>query len=78
MDNNRRKFLKIMFVGSGAILMEKILGPLYSRFIDNSPAKSNSLNQANFKNFRVVEGKKKLSIYDSTGEEIFKIDNSKV
>jgi len=36
MDENRRKFLKIIFIGSGALLMEKVLGPLFSRFLDSS------------------------------------------
>lgn len=65
-DENRRKFLKIIFVGSGVLLMERVLGPLFSRFSGNS--------KTSFKNFRVTENNKRLSIYDSSGEEIFQID----
>lgn len=64
MDENRRKFLKVMLIGSGAFLAEKIFGPLFSQF-----------NKTGFRNFQIVENKEKLSIYDSSGEEIFQIDD---
>lgn len=76
MNENRRKFLKIIFVGSGALLVEKFLGPLLSRFSDNPPvARTDSSNKTSFRNFRVVEDKKILSVYSSSGEEILQIDN---
>lgn len=76
MDKNRRKFLKIIFIGSGALLMEKVLGPLFSTFLGNSFAKTDSLNKTktSFKDFQVVENKKNLSVYDSSGEEVLQID----
>jgi len=74
MNENRRKFLKIIFIGAGAFLMEKVLGPLFSRFSDDSFAKTDSLNKTSFKDFQVVENKKNLSIYDSSGEEVLQID----
>ncbi len=74
MDKNRRKFLKIIFIGSGAILMEKVLGPLFSRFLDDSSAKTDSSNKTSFRDFQVVENKKNLSIYDSSGKEVLQID----
>ena len=76
MDKNRRTFLKIIFIGSGALLAEKFLTPLFSFFSnDSSPkAKTDSLNKTSFRNFRIIEDKKNLSIYDSSGEEILQID----
>lgn len=74
MNKNRRKFLKIIFIGSGALLMEKVLGPLFSTFLDDSSAKTDSLNKTSFKDFQVVENKKNLSVYDSSGEEVLQID----
>jgi len=53
---------------------EKVLGPLFSRFLSNSSVKTNLSNKTNFRNFRIVENKEGLSIYDSSGKEIFQID----
>lgn len=77
MDQNRRKFLKIIFIGSGVLLVGRVLGPLYSRFFSNSSAKTNSSNEIStgYENFRIVRNNDGLSIYDTTGEEIFQIDN---
>lgn len=75
MNENRRKFLKIIFIGSGVLLAEKVLGPMFSKFLDGSSAKTDSSNKTSFKDFQVVEDKKGLSVYDSTGEEILQIDN---
>lgn len=74
MNQNRRKFLKIVFIGSGALLVEKILGPLFSKFLDKPPPSNNLVNRTAFGDFRVVENKKILSVHDSSGEEIFQID----
>lgn len=41
MDKNRRKFLKIILIGSGALIAGKILGPLFSEFLDGLPAQTN-------------------------------------
>jgi hypothetical protein len=71
MNESRRKFLKIIFISSGTLLAEKILGPLLS-FLDAQSAKSDS--STSFRNFRVVEDKKVLSVYDSSGKEILQID----
>ena len=74
-NENRRKFLKIIFIGSGALLMEKVLGPWFSRFLDSSSAKTGSSDKTSFRDFRIVENKKSLSFFDSSGKEIFQIDN---
>lgn len=86
MDQNRRNFLKIILVGSGALLTERVLGPLYSWFFSDSSAKNiagvdspetNSFDKINIAsgNFRIVRNSDDLSIYDAAGEEIFRIDN---
>ena len=76
MDKNRRKFLKIIFIGSGALLLEKVSSSLLPRFFNNSLTKTKSSNKTNLGGFRVAENNKRLSIYDSTGEEIFQIDKN--
>ena len=68
MNEDRRKFLKIALIGSASFIVGKILGPLFSKFLDNSSSKTSSGS------FRIVEDKKVLSIYDNSGEEIFQID----
>jgi hypothetical protein len=74
-DKSRRKFLKIMLIGSGTIIAGRVLGPVLSRFLDDSPAsKAGSLSSGVVKNFKINEDKKVLSVYDSSGEEILQID----
>jgi len=73
-DKNRRKFITVMLIGGGAFLVEKVLNPLFSRFLNDSPAKTSLLNKTGFEGFQVVENKKCLSVYDSSGEEILQID----
>ena len=65
-----------MLIGSGAFLVEKILTPLFSRFLKDPPmpAKTDLLNRAVFRGFQITENKKGLSVYDSSGEEILQID----
>lgn len=75
MDKDRRKFLKILLIGSGTLLVGKLFGPLFSRFFDGSFAKTNSL-KTSLATFRVDENKKKLSVYDDFGEEVLQIDRS--
>jgi hypothetical protein len=73
-DKNRRKFLTVMLIGSGAFLVEKILTPLFARFLNNPPAKTSLSPKTSFMGFQVAENKKSLSVYDSSGEEILQID----
>ena len=69
MDTNRRKFIKTMFIGGGAILLGKLFG---SRILDLfSP---DQINVKSFENFRISENKKELIISDQNGQEIFIID----
>ena len=73
-DKNRRKFLTVMLIGSGAFLLEKILTPLFSRFLNDSSAKTGLSKKTDFKDFQVAENKKGLFVYDDSGEEVFQID----
>jgi hypothetical protein len=74
MDKGRRKFLKIILIGSGVLLAEKILSPLFSKLPADSSTKTNLAAPRGSGTFRVVENKKILSVYDNSGEEIFQID----
>ena len=74
MDRNRRKFLKIILIGSGTLLVGKVFNPLFSMFSNDLFTKTDSSTEANDRNFQVFEDKKSLSIYDNSGEEIFQID----
>lgn len=72
MDKKRRKFLKILAIGSGTLLMGEVLSPLLSKLLDNSSTKAK--DKPSPKAFRVVENETILSVYDNSGEEIFQID----
>ena len=79
MDKNRRKFLKVVLLGSGLLIVGKILDPLFSKFfhssiLDNDYPKKDPPN--NPMAFKVIEDNKTLSIYDASGEEVFQIDKS--
>jgi len=76
MDHNRRNFLKIIFVGGTVFIVERIIDPLYSRLLDSSFMKNDSSadTKTDSMDFQVVENNKSLSIYDSSGEEVFQID----
>lgn len=76
MDKNRRKFLKILLIGSGTLLVGKIFNPFFSKFSNDSFTKTDSSSETktSLGDFEVVENEKKLSIYDDSGEEIFQID----
>ena len=76
MNKDRRTFLKILFIGGGALFVEGVLGSLFSKSFYRSSTIANSFNKplSTTKNFRVIENSKGLSIYDSSGEEVFQID----
>lgn len=76
MNRERRKFLKMLLIGSGAFLVGKVFGPLSSRFLDHPVSNGKDMPKPESKAFRIVEDKKVLSIFDETGEEIFQIDKS--
>lgn len=82
MNEERRKFLKIVLISGTSFMVGKVLGPLFSKILDGNlvkdnyrvPDKPESDNKTDTSLFRVVENKKMLSVYDATGEEIFQID----
>lgn len=72
MDKNRRNFLKIMLIGGGTLVAGKLLGPVFSKFWSGPSV------ETDFSNFRTVENKNGLAVYDkATGEEIFIMDDGK-
>lgn len=75
MDKNRRTFLKILLIGGGTLLVGKVFGPILLKLLDKSGTTSKLVTaQADPKDFRIVEHKERLSIYDNSGEEVFQID----
>ena len=76
-NKNRRRFLTVLLIGGGAFLVEKILTPLFSGFLNDSLAKVSMPevpDGVSFKGFQISEDKQSLFVYDSSGEEIFQID----
>jgi hypothetical protein len=71
MDKNRRNFLKIMLIGGGTVVLGKVLGPVLSKLVDGASG------ETNFRNFKMAENRKGLTVYDKKGEEIFIMDNQK-
>ena len=67
-----------MLIGSGTFLVQKILNPLFSGFLKDSPAKiappPDKPDKTDFGNFKIVDNKKSLSVYDNSGEEVLQID----
>lgn len=77
MNEDRRKFLKIVLIGSASLIVGKILGPLFSGSLNDPLAKKDPpkpVQKDSSSPFRVVEDGSSLSIYDNSGEEVFQID----
>lgn len=72
MNKNRRKFLKILVIGGGVLVVGKVFGPRLLEFLSPTPKVAKD-----FENFNVTEDKKGLTISDKKGEEIFIIDEGK-
>ena len=73
MNKDRRKFLQVILIGSGTLLMGKVLGPLFSSLFNDPFTQTKTKTDPGV--FKIVENKKRLSIFDDSGEEIFQIDN---
>jgi hypothetical protein len=71
MDNKRRKFLKILFIGGGFGLLVKFFG------IDLFKLISGSQSIENLGNFQVSKNGDNMIFFDKKGKEIFIIDNDK-
>jgi hypothetical protein len=67
-DQNRRKFLKIILFGGGAYVAGKVLGPLFPRSLDSLLAEKKTGQ------FKMIEDQKVLAIFDDSGEEVLHID----
>lgn len=65
-----------MLIGSGTFLVEKVFGPLFSKFLNNPPVQTGLPHKTDLGGFQVVENKKVLSVYDDddSGEEVLQID----
>jgi hypothetical protein len=70
-DQDRRNFLKLALIGSGALILGKILSPLLGIFGD-----SDGKNDIEHESFVIDRKKSGFLIKDHSGEEIFELDNS--
>ncbi len=66
---DRRKFLKLLLIGGGVILLGKIFGSGLNFFSDFQKKK-----EKNFQNFRAAEEGNEIIFYDQKGEKIFIIE----
>ena len=67
----RRNILKLALIGGGIFVVSKVLVPLFGR-IANGPSVEHDLE-----NFKTVENKNGLTVYDKSGQEIFVMDDKK-
>lgn len=72
----RRKLIKYTLIGSGIVIIGKILGPRLLEFFSDSNSLSKSLSKLeyDFGGFRVSDDKNELIISDKNGEDILIID----
>lgn len=75
MNENRRKFLKIVLIGSASLAVGKIFGPLLSVFLEKS-SHVESQKKIRPTAFKTVEDDKTLHFYDDTGAEVLQIDKT--
>lgn len=85
MNTHRRKFLKIVLIGSASFVVGRIFGPIVSgvtKLTENTENtggrndKIESLSQTDPGSFKVIEDKNFFSVYDESGEEVFQVDKS--
>lgn len=69
---SRRSFLKYVMLGSGVLVIGKILGPSLSLF----PGAEKKGAPLSFKNFHMVEKDKEMRIFDNNGDEILTFDKT--
>lgn len=67
MNKNRRSFLKLLFLGGGALLLVKLFGSRLQDLFSGRVEKT-------LGDFRTTEDKKSLVVYDRTGAEVLIID----
>ena len=68
-NKHRRTFLTVAGTGVVAFILGKIFGPSVNLF-----TRDTVINDKEFKNFRVVETRKEMKLFDRGGNEIFIID----
>ena len=69
-DKKRRKFLKILAIGGGTLVVGKIYGGSVMDFF--TPSKTEG-----FKNFNVTEKGDQFTVSSKNGQEVFVMDNGK-
>ena len=70
MKQSRRKFLKLLLVGSGILVLGKVVG-LKWLFPDNFSDNMESKEIADLDNFKVVKSGNQLDFFNKKGERIF-------
>lgn len=74
MDTQRRKFLKTILLVGGFFIVQKLVPPaLLKAQALREPRDPRRKTTGGA--FKVIEGGKKVSVRDESGEEIFQIDN---
>ncbi|MFC1734072.1 hypothetical protein ACFL6I_27525 [candidate division KSB1 bacterium] len=68
-NKHRRTFLTVAGTGVVAFFLGKIFGPSISLF-----PKDHVISEKEFQNFRVVNTKEEMRLYDRHGDEIIVID----
>jgi len=74
MEENRRKFLKYLFIGAGAFILGKALHSTTNLFSSGKSSSEANTKEYLFKNFRIVETDEELSFYERGGDEILIIE----
>jgi len=69
----RRGLLKLILFGGGALIAGKLFGSFSDFFLSDK-----ILNDIEFKNFRFVETRKKLTLYGDGGEELLIVEKDGV
>ncbi len=69
LNRNRRHLVKLSLFGGAAFVLGKVFGPSISLFGGNAV-----VGLKDFKNFRVVETKKEISVFNRGGDEIIVIE----
>jgi hypothetical protein len=66
MKKNRRKFLKLLMLGTGALFLGKIVGSRGPIFTDSKNIKRKEMG-----NFEVVESENHLEFFNEREEKVF-------
>lgn len=75
MNQNRRRFLKLLVIGGSFGLITKFFGSDLLNLFQGR--KEDTVDQKNFDKFNIIENDNGLKVYSKNGEELFVIDNEK-